>query len=73
MEAELKELGFHGDARDAQPTSSFSLIALGEVDGAGEDFAFGAFKDASVNVGNFTTAGCGEEFVDMITKGNRGR
>ena len=56
MEAELKEFGFHGDARDAQPTNDFSLIALDEIDDAGEDFAFGAFQDASVDVGNFTAA-----------------
>ncbi len=71
MEAELKEFGFHGDAGDAEPAGSLGLVALGEVDGAGEDFALGAFKDASVNVGNFTAARSGEEFVDVITKGHR--
>src|SRR5712672_2391283 len=53
MEAELKEFGFHGDAGDAEPAGSLGLVALGEFNGTGEDFAFGAFKDASVDVGNF--------------------
>ena len=69
MEAELEEFGFHGDAGDAEPAGSASLIALGQIDGAGEDFAFGVFEDAAVDISNFAAArGC-QEFVDVVAKG----
>ena len=71
MEAELKEFGFHGDSGDAEPAGSLGLVALGKFNGAGEDFAFGIFQDASVDVANFTAARRSEEFVDVITKGHR--
>ena len=73
VKAKLEELGFHGDAGDAEPAGSLGLVALCEFDCAGEDFAFGAFQDASVDVGNFTAARCGEEFVNVIAKGDRRR
>jgi len=70
MEAELEEFGFHGDAGDAEPAGSASLIALREINGAGEDFAFGIFEDAAMNIRNFTPTGGCEEFVDVIAKGS---
>ena len=70
MKTKLEEFGFHGDAGDAEPTGSFGLIALCEFDGASENLAFSAFQNASMDVGNFATARSGEEFVDVITKGD---
>src|SRR5689334_4821016 len=73
MEAELEEFGFHGDAGDAQPTGSTSLITVREVDGARENFAFSIFQNAAMDIGNFAAARGGEEFVDVIAKCNCGR
>ena len=73
MEAELEEFGFHGDAGDAEPAGGPGLVTVGELDGAGEDFAFGIFEHAAVDVRNFTAARCGQQFVDVIAECGCGR
>ena len=69
MEAELEEFGFHSDAGDAEPAGSTSLVALGEFDGAGENFAFGIFENTAMDIRNFAATRGRQEFVDVMAKG----
>ena len=69
VEAELVEFLAHGEAGDAQPAGGFGLVAVGQFDGAAEDFAFRSRQQASVGVVEFAALGGGQQLVRLFAQG----
>ena len=65
MEAELDELGFHGDAGNPQPAGGFGLVALGQFDGLPEQFPLGGFQHARMDIGRFAALGRRQQIANV--------
>ncbi len=57
METELHQLGFHGNARNAQPAGGLGLVAMSQLDGLPEEFPFGGLQQVRMHVGHFAALG----------------
>ena len=68
VQAEMDELGLHGQTRDAKPTRGFGLVAVGQSDGACEELSFGSFKHTRVHIGKFLQSARRKQVVHVFAK-----
>ena len=69
VEAELVELLTQGEAGDTQPAGGFGLVAVGQFDGAAEDFPFRSSEQASVGVTDLAALSGGQQLVRLFAQG----
>ena len=63
------ELLAHREAGDAEPAGGFGLVAVGQLDGAGEDFPLGGPEEAIVGVSEFAALGGGKQLIHVFAQG----
>jgi hypothetical protein len=61
MQTKRGELFAQRQARNAQPTGGFGLVAFRQRDGLSENFAFSLSDDLRVRVADFTALSAGQQ------------
>jgi hypothetical protein len=68
VQAEMDELGLHGQTRDAKSARRFGLVAMSLSDGACEEFPLGGFKHTRVRIGKFLPLCRCQQVVHLFAK-----